>query len=472
MTAALALALGAAPASAREVFTIHGDRLGAPYPQPFDEGITAPVLVTGGVAYLDLPGEHAHVMFRPPGGPSRVVQQFEPLLSRPRARHLVGNLELDGDGRRLALGRYDEHPNGFPTSFGAIVTARLGGPARTLFDCPEDSLDPLVQVDGSVVTILEPTRPGCRGPLRYRAHDLSTGAVFAVPSIANNGSDPVVAGRYAIWSDQLYEHGEDIPRSIVYDYRAGRTVHRTRAYDLYAVGRDGTLVGGVFTVPGRPIDDECRDLVTYTVANPTPRPLPYRTCEPYAVSLAGQRIVFLAPPPGRPEDGRRQRLMLGDTSGAPAVPLSESFAAEFGEYDFDGARVAYRLYRCGGARAIAVDAVATALARGPIRLGECSAGLTPPAHAVDIARGFDLGIDCPRGCGGALRVVAGKRHWKLRARKPFPLKPGAHTVHVSARAAKPATGTATRHAVLEFAVAQPDGLSRTYSKPIEIRKPG
>jgi hypothetical protein len=471
VAAALALALGApTAASAREVFGAHGARVDAPFPPAFDY-FGGPVLLTGGLAYLDLPGEHAHAMFRPTGGPSRIVKQFEPLLDRRRRRHLVANLQLAGDDRRLALGRLDEHPDGFPTSFAAVVTATLGGSVKTLADCPEGvSASP--QVDGPVVEFLDFARSGCRDPLRERAYDVTTGEVFDIPSVDTDGTDPVIAGHYAIWSDQLYEHGQDVNRSVVYDFRAQRRIHATRRFELEAIGRDGTVVGAAFSVPGKPIDYECRDLVTYTVAKPVARALPYRTCLPFDTAIMGQRIVFLAPPPGRAEEGTRQRLMLGDTSGAPAVPLSESFASHLGEFDFDGERVAYLLYRCTGQRAYAVDEVATALTQGPIHIRPCRAVLDPPSNAVDVARGFDLGIECPRGCSGALWVKTGSSRWGLRAPHLFPLGPGGHTVHVDAPSAKPASAHKTEAATLEFVVRQPDRTTRTYTKPITIRRPG
>ena len=467
---AATLALAPTPAAAREVFGVHGDRLGAPYPPAFEDW-GDPVLLTGGVAYLDLPGKHAHAMFRPAGGPSRTLGQFEPLLTRTRKRDLIANLELAGDGRRLALGRWDEHPDGFPEGFGAVVAATLDGPARTLADCPKGVFwGP--QIDGRVLAFLNFVRPGCKGDLRELAYDLATGAVFDIPSVEDNGSDPLIAGRYAIWSDQVFEHGQDIPRSLVYDFRSQRRVHVTRRWDLLAIDGDATLVAAVFTVPGKPIDYECRDLVTYTLAHTAARKLPYQTCKPYRTLLQGHRIVFMSAPPGRSPSGQRQRLMLGDTSGGPAIPLTESIGGGLTPFDFDGERIAYELHSCTVARLLAVDDVATARARGPIHIRPCRATLDPPSNAVDLERGFDLGIDCPRGCSGKLWVKSGSRRWRLRGPHLSPLAPGMHTVHVNAPSAKAASGNETQTATLQFAVLQQDGSTRTYKKPIEIERPG
>jgi hypothetical protein len=172
--------------------------------------------------------------------------------------------------------------------------------------------------------------------------------------------------------------------------------------------------------------------------------------------------------------------MLGDTSGSPPVPLTEAyvwnalgFGADFGfGYDFDGERVAYRLFDCVGRRQIAVDEVATAVAEGPMRIEPCNATIEGPEEAVDIAEGFDVTVECPSGCRGNFAVRWDSGSTWLDPRGGATLSPGRHTVHLSAPDVEPAeSGAATTTATLKLAADQPSGTRASFKTPITIRRP-
>lgn len=467
LVAAAAMALTFTPAGARERFAIHGEHVDAPYIQPFyDDG--GPALVNGGVAYVDEPGRRAHVVFRPPGGPSRRLAQFEPVLRPTPPKGLAGYIELVGHGRRLVLARNEDDPRfGGKQGGGAVVASKVdGGGIRTLARCKRGiSWGPRM---GSSAVMLLSTPPGrdCKGDLRYRIFSLVSDTVFTLP-FEETMSDPKLGGHYAIWNYFVSTGGlDDEPRGTVYDLRARRAVQRSRKFDPLAIGDDGTLVASRFS------NGPCQQLSTYDVEDPHPRTLPYRTCLPYLTQVAGQRIVFIGRPPGAGAFSDRAWLMLGDTSGSPPIRLSDEFALlDYPGFDFDGERIAYRLYRCSGARVLAVDEVATAISEGPMHIGKCSADIEAPDHPVDLRQGFDVALTCPNGCAGRMYVRGPNRTWRLRTNASSPFKRGRHLLHVRVPSA-PAAGEKTDPATLRFDVWQPNGETTTYKRAIDIRRPG